>query len=212
MLTQQSPKDMRERILSAAEDVVRARGAAHATTREIARAARCSEGSIYVHFRDKDELLVALVVERRPQFARLRDLPALAGKRTPRENLEEFVVEAVALLEEVLPLLSGLLADPDLLARYAEHLRERRAGPYEVLEALRGYLRAEQRAGRIDAGLDPAFTAALVLAAVRGFVLSSRFLRDLGPISGRRFARGLVETVLRADGGGEGGAHPAPVS
>jgi AcrR family transcriptional regulator len=197
---------MRSRILAAAEDVVRARGAANATTREIARAAECAEGSIYVHFRDKDELLVALVVERRPEFARLLDLPTFAGRRTPRENLEDFVVQAVALLDEVFPLLSGLLADPELLARYAQHLRDRRAGPYEVLEALRVYLRAEQRAGRIDAGIDPAFTAALLLAAARGFVLSTRFLRDLGSISAQRFARGLVHTVL---GGSDGSAGAA---
>lgn len=190
---------MRGRILAAAEDVVRARGVANATTREIARAAGCAEGSIYVHFRDKDELLVALVVERRPEFARLLELPSLAGRRTPRENLEDFVVDAVALLEELLPLISGLMADSELLARYAEQLRQRRAGPYEVLEALRAYLRAEQRAGRLDGGLDPVFTAALVVSAVRGFVLSTRLLRDLGPISARRFARGLVELVLRPD-------------
>lgn len=193
---------MRGRILGAAEDVVRARGAANATTREIARAAGCAEGSIYVHFRDKSELLVALVVERRPEFARLLELPSLAGRRTPRANLEAFVVDAVALLEELLPLLSGLMADPELLARYAEQLRERRAGPYEVLEALRAYLRAEQRAGRLDAGLDPAFTAALLISAVRGFVLSTRLLRDVGPLSTRRFARGLVEAVLGRDARG----------
>jgi AcrR family transcriptional regulator len=193
---------MRGRILGAAEDVVRARGAANATTREIARAAGCAEGSIYVHFRDKSELLVALVVERRPEFARLLELPSFAGRRTPRANLEEFVVDAVALLEELLPLISGLMADPELLARYAEQLRERRAGPYEVLEALRAYLRAEQRAGRLDAGLDPAFTAALLISAVRGFVLSTRLLRDVGPLSARRFARGLVEAVLGRDARG----------
>jgi AcrR family transcriptional regulator len=196
---------MRGRILEAADKVIREQGAARATTREIARAAGCAEGSIYVHFADKGELLLALIVERRPEFSRLVELPSFAGTASVRDNVEEFVVQVVGLLEDLLPLIAGLLADPALLARYAQRLRERQAGPYEVMEAFRAYVRAEQREGRIDATVDPAFTASLLISACRGFVLSTRLLGDIEPMTGRRFARRLAQSLLP-------GLEPAPTS
>jgi AcrR family transcriptional regulator len=196
VLTQNQRSDLRDRILEAAEQIVREKGAANATTREIARAAGCAEGSIYVHFQNKEELLVALVIERRPEFPRLLELPGFAGTATVRENLEEFLTQLVTLLEEALPLITSLLGDPALLARHTGLLRERQAGSYEVLEALRAYLRAERRGGRIDTSVDPAFSAGLLLAACRGFVLSTRVLGDVEPSSARRFARRLVHALL----------------
>ncbi|HZU16911.1 MAG TPA: helix-turn-helix domain-containing protein, partial [Candidatus Dormibacteraeota bacterium] len=41
---------MRERIVAAAARVIRERGVVNATTREIAREAGVSEGSLYNHF------------------------------------------------------------------------------------------------------------------------------------------------------------------
>jgi AcrR family transcriptional regulator len=187
---------MRARILEAAERVIREQGAAAATTREIARAAGCAEGSIYVHFEDKAGLLVALVIEQSPQFARLLELPQYAGTATVRENLEEAATLIVELLQGALPLLAGFLADPGLMARYAAQLQERQAGPYQVLAALRAYIRAEQRKGRIDAAADPAAAASLVVAACRGFALSELMLRDLEPATGKRFPRQLARTLV----------------
>ena len=60
---------LRRRIIEAADTLIREHGIAGATTREIARAAGCAEGSIYVHFEDKIDLVIAVIVEREPYFA-----------------------------------------------------------------------------------------------------------------------------------------------
>src|SRR6266516_4681661 len=54
-----SDQSMRERIVAAAIQMIRERGVTHATTREIARAAKVSEGSIYNHFENKTALFGA---------------------------------------------------------------------------------------------------------------------------------------------------------
>ncbi|HEX4258089.1 MAG TPA: helix-turn-helix domain-containing protein, partial [Streptosporangiaceae bacterium] len=45
--------DTRDRILDAATHVMRTRGFARTTTKEIARAAGYSEATLYKHFQDK---------------------------------------------------------------------------------------------------------------------------------------------------------------
>ncbi|MCP9982568.1 TetR/AcrR family transcriptional regulator [Actinomadura madurae] len=54
---------MRERILAAAVTVIRARGIVAATTKEIARSAGVSEGSLYNHFANKTALFAAALAE-----------------------------------------------------------------------------------------------------------------------------------------------------
>src|SRR5215210_7138434 len=46
----------RERILAAAREVMLSKGLVRATTKEIARAADLSEGTLYNHFANKEEL------------------------------------------------------------------------------------------------------------------------------------------------------------
>src|SRR6266511_2411309 len=59
MATRSSDRPMRERIVAAAIQVIRERGVTRATTKEIARAAKVSEGSIYNHFENKTALFGA---------------------------------------------------------------------------------------------------------------------------------------------------------
>ena len=61
----------RERIVEAAERVMRERGLARGTTKEIARAAGYSEGTLYKHFESKEDLFLAMLTERFPSFVAL---------------------------------------------------------------------------------------------------------------------------------------------
>ncbi len=58
--------DTRDRILDAATHVMRTRGFARTTTKEIARAAGYSEATLYKHFQDKTDLFLAVLKERLP--------------------------------------------------------------------------------------------------------------------------------------------------
>jgi AcrR family transcriptional regulator len=59
----------RDRILDAAAHVMRTRGFARTTTKEIARAAGYSEATLYKHFQDKTDLFLAVLKERLPSLS-----------------------------------------------------------------------------------------------------------------------------------------------
>src|SRR5258705_7646997 len=67
-------KPARIRILDAAHELMLTIGLARATTKEIAKAAGCSEAALYKYFPSKEELFVSVLKERLPQLT-----PLLAG-------------------------------------------------------------------------------------------------------------------------------------
>ncbi|WP_432840473.1 TetR/AcrR family transcriptional regulator [Dactylosporangium sp. CA-092794] len=156
----------RDVILDAAARVLRERGLANVTTKEIARAAGFSEATLYKHFRDKLELMVAVLHERAPQFIPLlQTLPARAGTGSVREILAELATVCITFYRDGFPMFASIFSDPAIVAAHRERLRAQRLGPHLANEGLAAYLRAEQALGRIAADADPEALAGLVLGA-----------------------------------------------
>ena len=161
-------------ILDAAARVVRARGLAHATTKEIARAAGLSEAALYKYFRDKEDLFVVLMQERLPQWIGvLTDLLARAGTGNVAGNLETVAYEAVLFYADFVPMAASLFAEPDILEKHRKRLHRDNLGPHHANGAVAEYVRKEQRKGRIPRSVDPEAAAALVL----GGAFQRAFLR-----------------------------------
>jgi TetR/AcrR family fatty acid metabolism transcriptional regulator len=78
--------DKRERILDAAERVFAQRGFFAARVSEIAREAGVADGTIYLYFKSKDELLISLFESRMERFNALLAAALPAGAR-PTERL-----------------------------------------------------------------------------------------------------------------------------
>ncbi|GII33337.1 TetR/AcrR family transcriptional regulator [Planotetraspora mira] len=184
----------RDRIVAAAEQVINELGLARATTREIARAAGCSEALLYKHFSRKEDLFHAVLLERMPALTpAVARLSGQVGVATVAENLEEFARAAIAFYRRSLPLSSGLLAEASLLTGFRAMLAETGGGPHLPILLLGAYLREEQKIGRVDADADPDSAAALLLGACHHrSVLGS--LVDLGPDDA--VAPGLVATLI----------------
>jgi AcrR family transcriptional regulator len=156
----------RAQIVDAAERVLRSKGLARATTKEIAREAGCAEGTLYLHFADKLDLVRAVHEKLLPTFIELAGrLPERAGTRTVEANLTELARGAMRLYREMLPVGSSLFADPELLRRFQARLAEQGAGPHRAWEPVVAYLRAEQALGRVSPAADPAAAALLLLGA-----------------------------------------------
>src|SRR5215212_1041553 len=137
----------RAQLVDAAERVLRSRGLARATTKEIAREAGCAEGTLYLHFADKLDLVRAVHEKLLPAFIEVvSHLPGRAGTRTVEENLTELARSALRLYRDMLPVGSSLFADPELLRRFRARL-------------------AEQGPGRVGPAADPAAAALLLLGA-----------------------------------------------
>ncbi len=188
----------RERIVEAAERVLRERGIAGATTKEIARAAGLSEGSLYNYFASKEALFLAVLGERLlPFFTLVCALQARAGSGTVRGNLAELARGALAFYHQSIPMGATFFADPALLARHREMLRERGAGPQKANEAAAAYLRAEQRLGRLPEALNPTAVADLLLGACFQRAYWLQFLgEDPPPEAEERFVQDILHTLL----------------
>jgi AcrR family transcriptional regulator len=161
----------REQLVDAAERVLRAKGLTRATTKEIAREAGYAEGTLYLHFADKLDLVRAVHERLLPEFVEMVSrLPERAGTGTVAGNLTDLARSALGLYRDMLPLGSSLFADPELLERFRIMLAERRGGPQRAWEPVVAYLRAEQTLGRVNPGADPAAAALLLLGACQQLV------------------------------------------
>jgi AcrR family transcriptional regulator len=190
--------ETRERIVEAAERVAREKGLARSTTKEIARAAGYSEGTLYKHFESKEDLFLAVLAERVPTFVALvEELPARVGRGTVRETLEEVASNALAFYGEIVPMAASIFSEPGLLARHREGLRKRGAGPWIVNEALAAYLDAEERLGRVREDADPEAAAAMLLGACYQRAFFRSFLGEDVPTGGEEgFVEGIVQTLM----------------
>jgi AcrR family transcriptional regulator len=186
---------LRRRIIEAADTLIREHGIAGATTREIARAAGCAEGSIYVHFEDKIDLVIAVIVEREPYFAELLELPTRAGEETVEANLVPWVEELLKLVHDNQPIFYALMGDRSVFMRFKERLRERETGPVAIFRTAAEYIRAEQELGRIDERAHPEVIASILIGACRDQVLT-HVLAGKQPIDPGLFARELVHTIV----------------
>ncbi|MET9722007.1 TetR/AcrR family transcriptional regulator [Streptomyces zaomyceticus] len=190
-------KPTRVRIVDAARDLMRTVGLARTTTKEIAKAAGCSEAALYKYFSSKEELFLAVLDERLPRLGGLLDtLAADPGGRTVEQNLTEIARQAALFYEQTFPVVASLYAEPQLKQRHEEAMRAYGKGPHKPVEGLTAYLRAEQRHGRIAADADPAAAAALLLGACvqRAFVWEMTPDRR-PPDSLDDFARGIARTL-----------------
>src|SRR5215218_11172017 len=99
----------RAQLVDAAERVLRSKGLARATTKEIAREAGCAEGTLYLHFADKLDLIRAVQEQLLPPFVDLlQRLPGKAGTRTVAANLTEVAEQGMTLYRDFVPVNAGV--------------------------------------------------------------------------------------------------------
>ncbi|MET9828921.1 helix-turn-helix domain-containing protein [Streptomyces sp. NPDC006385] len=185
----------RVRLLDAAHDLMLTLGLARTTTKEIARAAGCSEAALYKHFDSKEELFVRVLAERLPPLAPLlSSLAAEPGRHSLEENLTEIAHQACLFYEQSFPIAASLYAEPSLKRRHDEAMRERGTGPHIPIEGLDAYLRAEQALGRVRPDADTFAGASLLLGACaqRAFAYEAAEERPRAA----EFATRLVRTLV----------------
>lgn len=196
METDSRPPDRRkarERILDAAAAVMRREGLVHATTKQIAREAACSEALLYKNFPDKQDIFLSVLTERSTP---LNLGPDAAGTSTVEENLVTLTRRLLTFYAENFPMAASLFGSTELLTAHREALRERGAGPEGPSSLLQQYLRAEADLGRIDAAVWDIDAAARLLAGAalhEAFLTSyhGRTIEDPGAT-----ARRLVATLM----------------
>ncbi|ORT59688.1 TetR/AcrR family transcriptional regulator [Streptomyces sp. CB03238] len=197
-----SAKPARERILDAAHALWLDVGLARTTTKEIAKAAQCSEAALYKYYGSKEELFIGVLRERLPRLAPLlHSLAADPGDRGIEENLTEIARQAAYFYAQSFPIAASLYAETRLKARHDAAMRDLGTGPHLPIEALDAYLRAERAAGRIRADADTFAAASLLLGACaqRAFAYDATVGKE-PPQDVDAFAAGLARTLLAGIG------------
>ncbi|MEY9486880.1 AcrR family transcriptional regulator [Streptomyces calvus] len=186
----------RERILDAAHRLMLTVGLARATTKEIAKAAGCSEAALYKHFSGKEELFIRVLLERLPRLnPLLSGLAAEPGRGTLEDNLTEIARQAALFYEQSFPIAASLYAETQLKRRHDDAMRHMESGPHLPIESLAAYLRAERDLGRLSPDADTYAAASLLLGACaqRAFAYD---MSDAGRPPVDAFAAGLARTLL----------------
>jgi AcrR family transcriptional regulator len=186
-------------MLDAAAHVMRTRGMARATTKEIAKAAGYSEAALYKHFRDKTEIFLAVLAERVPSSlgSMLANLRERSGKESVQDTLQELAREALGFYYETFVMAASVFSEPQLLAAHRAEVRQRDAGPHHVSDVVANYIAAEQDLGRIRANVDPRAAADLLLGACFQHAFLSRFAdTTLDDEAAERIAAGLAQTLF----------------
>ncbi|MGW7416577.1 TetR/AcrR family transcriptional regulator [Streptomyces sp. NPDC054863] len=198
-------KPTRERILDAAHELMRTLGLSRATTKEIAKAAGCSEAALYKYFASKEDLFVAVLTERLPRLTPLLHRLALdPGTRSVQENLTEIARQAVLFYAESFPIAASLYAETKLKARHDSAMRDMGTGPHMPIEGLDAYLRTERAAGRISPASDTFAAASLLLGACAQRAFAYDPEGEIGkkpPQDVDDFAKALARTLLKGISG-----------
>jgi AcrR family transcriptional regulator len=187
----------RQRILDAAQRLLVAGGFVRLTTKEIAREAGFAEGTLFNHFKRKEDLYLAVVLENSPKF-RERIARLHAGVGTVAKNLEGVVQAALDFFEKLIPLTVSLFADAELLARHRQQMQEHGRGPADVFDLIASYIESEQNLHRIRMDIEPRSAAGLLLGPCFHRVFIRQILgKDVSQSKDQVFAATLVITLTR---------------
>jgi len=187
--------EVRERLIDAAERLLGERQVSAITTRDIARSAGLSDGVLYNYFADKHDLLVAALLRRYgatlDEFE--RDLPA-PGTASVESNLRAYADALFALVDATLPVIAGLVSEPDLLHRFVAEIHGEEYGMGRTIGRVATYLEAERAAGRLgDLDVDAAVTALTGSVMALGF---RRMILGWTDADIRQHTRRIVRTLL----------------
>ncbi len=153
--------DKRERILDAAERIFARHGFFAAKVADVAKEAGVADGTIYLYFKSKDELLISLFERRMDQLNSA--LKAAIHGKPPRDQLRAFIRTCLQLVHDE-PAATEVLTIE--LRQSSKFMKEYDNPAFvELLRMLGGIFAAAQDAGELEASI-PAHAAARMIFGV----------------------------------------------
>jgi AcrR family transcriptional regulator len=180
------------RILDAAAELILDRGYDKTSIDEVARRAGVAKGTIYLHWKTRDDLISALL--RRERVLLLADIRE-SGPATLSALFGEF---ARALLRR--PLLRAVLAgDSQVLGKLTRQKRSRQ-GAFDLGGAYDGYIAELIKRGAVRA--EPGDQVTVVNSIVYGFLFLPDGSSGVARLPDERIAELVADTIERATGTG----------
>jgi len=193
--------DKRARIMEAAVKVFSERGFHSATVAEIAKAAGVADGTIYLYFKSKDDLLLRLFDEK------MTDLlgearTALSEEKSAPARLRRFILLHLALVERNPELASVLIVELRQSAQFIKAADRAKLAAY--VDLIAEVVRGGQESGELHGGISPATVKRAIFGALDelalGWLLSGR--RTSLKKTAVEVAEWMVRGLLPAQNGG----------
>jgi TetR/AcrR family fatty acid metabolism transcriptional regulator len=191
---EQKGSDKRGRILDAAIKVFAERGFHSATVAEIARAAGVADGTIYLYFKGKDDLLLRLFDEKMTELLE-EARREIAHEKTAPARLRRFIQLHLALVERNPDLAAVLIVELRQSAQFLKAADRQKLAAY--VDLIAEIVRAGQESGELLDIVSPAIAKRAVFGALDelalGYLLSGRKsnLRKTAAEVAEWFVRGL---------------------
>lgn len=168
---------LRAHLVAVTAGLLADRGVSGLTARVIARSAGVSDGVLYNHFRDKNDLVLAALRSHLAALVEAFDATQPeAGTHAVRENLRALMAASVTAQTHLLRMTAGLIAQSNLLRRFSAEIHaEGIDGPAHVIGAVERYLHDEQHLGRLNPAADAHIAAVLLFGAGQLQALAMQF-------------------------------------
>jgi TetR/AcrR family fatty acid metabolism transcriptional regulator len=164
-----SREDKRQRIIDAAVEVFADKGFFGAKVAEIADAAGVADGTIYLYFKSKDDILVSLFREKMNEILH-RFLTMLAETDDPEEQLRRYISEHLELVQAQPKLMQVLTVELRQSATFMKEHTPQAFGRY--LAVLAGVIERGQAAGVFRRGIDAGLLGRAIFGAIDEISLS----------------------------------------
>ncbi|MCG8423203.1 MAG: TetR family transcriptional regulator [Proteobacteria bacterium] len=167
--TRSSGKDKRERILDAAERIFARNGFYNARVAEIARAAGVADGTIYLYFKSKDDLLISLF-ESRMERVTGELTRAVAAAQGPRDRLLAIIRTHFQMVHDN-PLVAEVLT---IELRQSSKFMKEYSNPQfgEFLKLIASVIGEGQEAGEFDRGVPAPHAARMIFGIIDELALA----------------------------------------
>lgn len=186
--------DKRQRILDAALKVFAERGFYNAKVSQVARAAGVADGTIYLYFDNKDDLLIQLFEDRMEYIIRRLNDELAKMDGNPLERIRRLIHLHVDLAQH----------DPDLaefitveLRQSSKFVKEYENPQFlEYLRVLRDIIEEGQRSGYIRPGLDSRMIVRAIFGALDEVLLTLTLASRSRSVDVRLAADQLADLLL----------------
>jgi AcrR family transcriptional regulator len=195
--SQAAKPNRRHEIVAATERLIRSRGLSVVTTRQISQEVGCSEGALYVHFKNRAELLRAVLEESLADALKpVKGLQAAVGRRTPQKNLAHVMRSLHTFQQRMIPMAAGLFAERELLIAYRTPFVREGKGPHLAIARIAEYIRAEQKLGRIENHIDAHMAATMLVSSVFFRAFLELFFERAASPGWNEFVKRLVASAI----------------
>jgi TetR/AcrR family transcriptional regulator, fatty acid metabolism regulator protein len=192
--------DKRGRILDAAIKMFAERGFHTATVAEIARAAGVADGTIYLYFKSKEDLLLRLFDEKMTELT-AEARAEVEGQRTAPEKLRRFIQLHLSLVERNPDLASVLIVELRQSAQFLRAADRNKLAAY--VDVIAEVVRAGQQSGELDGTISPGTVKRAIFGALDELALAWLVSGRRTPLkkTAAEVAEWFVRGLLPADGG-----------